>query len=454
MLRTILCPKCGAPVELDDAQTSALCTYCGTKSFATSPRGGGVVAAPRAGGAGVLIAVLALGILVVAGGVAGMLMLSPASPPPATLTPSPPMLAIAPTPSASPPVPVALPAPPRAITQVLQGVTPLVSDVDGNQQPELIVAIRSTLANTTTEHFAVFDPRTGAERARTPALDDLSAQLAAARGGRLVLAGSRGQLTAYDLVSGDQQWTTTLGDRVTAICDTRTPDALHVESDDERRLLVDLTTGRQTETREPCATLLARGAGQGDPRDRRDYSAPPGIEAIQCGGVRVMGSANFSVPDQCNARAHVRSDQLAGMVGHRMWRIDGGWLVFGVRQPGAYVPMVGRLGRGTNFVWKSEVPVSNPLDADTGGPRHVAMIGDTLLIGYETSGNPHSMLTAFATADGVRRFSTPLSATERIHAMVPVGDAVAVQIGDSVRVFAAADGSARTTIGEAEAPEE
>jgi|GEM_PF-2360477 len=447
MLRTILCPKCGAPVALDDAQASALCTYCGTKSFATSPRGGGVVAAPRAGGASLIIAIFAVA-MVAAGGAAGAIMLTAAPPVPPTPTPNPSMVELAPAPPATIPLPVTAPTPPRPITKAVQGVTPLVSDVDGNQQPELIVAIRSTLGDTTTEHFAVFDPRTGAERARTPALDDLSAQLAAARGGRLVLAGSRGQLTAYDLVSGDQQWTTTLGDRVTAICDTRTPDALHVESDDERRLLVDLTTGRQTETREPCATLLARGAGQGDPRDRRDYSAPPGIEAIQCGGVRVMGSANFSVPDQCNARAHVRSDQLAGMVGHRMWRIDGGWLVFGVRQPGAYVPMVGRLGRGTNFVWKSEVPVSNPLDADTGGPRHVAMIGDTLLIGYETSGNPHSMLTAFATADGVRRFSTPLSATERIHAMVPVGDAVAVQIGDNVRVFAAADGSARATIGE------
>lgn len=137
-----------------------------------------------------------------------------------------------------------------------------------------------------------------------------------------------------------------------------------------------------------------------------------------------------------------------GMVGHRMWRIEGGWLVFGVRQPGAYVPMVGRLGRGNTFVWKSEVPVSNPLDADTGGSRHVTMIGDTLLIGYETSGNPHAMLTAFGTADGVRRFSTPLSATERIRAMVAVGDAVAVQIGDNVRVFSAADGSARAVVGD------
>jgi len=450
MLRTILCPKCGAPVELDDAQASALCTYCGTKSFATSPRDRGVVAAPRSGGAGVLIAILALG-AIVAGGAVGAVMLTAAPPPPATFTPSPSMVEVAPTPPASTPTPFPVPAP-RAITKVLQGVTPLVSDVDGNQQPELIVAIRSTLGDTTTEHFAVFDPGTGAERARTSALDNLSGQLAAARGGRLVLAGSRGQLTAYDLVSGDQQWTTTLGDSVTAICDTRTAGALHVQSADERRLLVDLTTGRQTETREPCGTLLARGTGQGDPRDRRDYSAPPGIEAIQCGGVRVMGSANYSVPDQCKARARVNTDALDGMVGHRMWHIDGGWLVFGVRRPGAYVPMVGRLGRGSTFVWKSEVPVSNPLDADSGGPRHVAIIGDTLLIGYETSGNPHAMLTAFVLADGVRRFSAPLSATARIQAMVAVGDAVAVQIGDNVRVFAAADGSARATIGEVESP--
>ena len=389
-----------------------------------------------------------MGALLGLGGVGVLLLRSPtpSAPPAASTSPLIPSV-----PTLSPPLPPPAPEPPAevAVTEVLSNVTPFTSDVDGDQKLELIVGIESALAGASTKHFAVFDPHNGRERARTPAIEDLDDFLVAARGGRLVLAGKLGQLVSYDLVSGDLQWNSTLGDRATTLCEARAADALHVDTADNRHLLIDLTTGRQTETRDACGRVLARDDSDRDPRDRHDYTAPAGVDAYHCGNVRVMGSENFSVSDQCNARAHINSERLDGMVGHRIWKTEGGWLVFGVRQPGAYVPMVGRLGRGSAFVWKSEVPVSNPLQADTGGPRHVAIVGDALLVAYQMNAEPRSMLTSFALADGVRRFALPVSTTQRVTSMVPVGDALAVQIGDGVQVLAAADGSVRTTIGAA-----
>ncbi|MBK7775065.1 MAG: hypothetical protein IPI43_13190 [Sandaracinaceae bacterium] len=54
-----------------------------------------------------------------------------------------------------------------------------------------------------------------------------------------------GQLHAYDLVSGAEQWTSALADTVLAVCTTREGE-LHVATADQRQLLLDLTTGRQS----------------------------------------------------------------------------------------------------------------------------------------------------------------------------------------------------------------
>jgi hypothetical protein len=193
---------------------------------------------------------------------------------------------------------------------------------------------------------------------------------------------------------------------------------------------------------------LARAESARDPRDRRDYQAPADVESYACGGVRVMGDQNYTVSDACLARAHINSDRLDGMVGHRLWRQGSDWLVFGVRKPGAYVPMVGRLRRG-QFVWKSEVPAQNPLEAAEGGPRFSALAGDQLDIAYQSGRPARWSVTAFAAADGARRWTRELPEDLRggVNALGAADDRVFVQAGDALLLLDAAQGELKARVG-------
>lgn len=459
-LVTASCPRCGALVPVEPDSDRATCTYCGAVAIvaAAAPAPVPVPRAPSGSGsaAGIVVGLAVLGVVVVGMG-AGALMFVRSAPPapqsPSSVSAPPiPAMPVAPIPpmAASADVaPGAAPAPPPAEIHAMSGVVLLSLDVDGDHHPEIVAPVERVVDGERAAHYAVFDARTGGERAHTPPLADLRSALIAGLGNRLVIASQNGQLTGYDLVSGDQQWTTTLGDRVSLVCAPREPGSLHVETADERKLTVDLTTGRQTETRDGCGDhVLAKGPTGDDPRDRRDHTAPPGVEAWLCGGVTVMGSANFRVPDACLARGHVDTDRLDGMVGHRIWQLGRGWLVIGVRKPGAYVPMVGRLERGS-FLWKAEVPAANPLEAQEGGPRQVALIGDLLVAGYETGPHRNGVLTAFAVADGARRWTVSLPGDDGLDDLVTLDDAVVARTGEMLRVLALADGAVRATIGTA-----
>ncbi len=443
------CPKCGAAVPLD-ASDYVTCAYCGSRAFvqrtgAAPPADVPVIVVPSH--VPVVLA-LALGVLAVL--VAGGAMLATT----ATREPAPPASRPAAAPLPPPPV-VHAPEPPKPVepappvpqeVRVLPVPAPSYLDVDADGAPEVIAAVSFTTPDARETALAVFDGRTGALRVRTPALELAPSTLAVAYGARVVVASPNGQLTGYDLGSGDAQWTTTLGDRVAAICPGAAPTALLVASVDERRVALDLVTGAQSESRARCETPLATSGSWGDPRDRRDGSAPPGVEAYHCGGVTVMGSGSFRVPDACATHAHVNTDRLDGMVGHRLWKHDAGWIVFGVRTPGTYVPMVGRLARGARFAWKSEVPATNPLEAEQGGPRYAALAGDVLVVGYDGGGEPRFHLTAFAVEDGARRFDVGL-AEPSLHAISAAGEAVFVHAGDAVVAIDPSSGAVRFTVG-------
>lgn len=443
------CPKCGAEVPLSPGADRGTCGYCGTVAYVAGHgpvMPNAVPGLPSRSVAPTLVAAIAvLGVAVLCGGGFFVMMLR-SSPTPA----APPEVArqvAAPKPeeeepAAAAPVP-AEPAPAEPATTTIDSQI-FLSDVDGDGHPEIVATIESRASDESTTHYAVFDRATGAERARTPAIEDLHRKVAGVIGARLLLASDTGELVAYDLVTGAKQWTTGLGEQVSAICQPSEPGFAHVETDAERRLAVDLTTGRQTETSKPCGRLVASGRGMHDPRDRVDHSAPIGVEGILCGGVRVMGSENYSVPDACRARGHVDTDRLDGMVGHRLWKVGGATLVFGVRTPGAYVPMVGRVDRG-RLAWKSEVPLGNPLEAETGGPRHVAIAGDRVVIAYETGRDRASFVTAFAIADGTRAWTVPMPG--RLGSLLATDDGVVVQAAGELLVLDPASGATRARAG-------
>jgi hypothetical protein len=437
-LRNANCPSCAGDLQVDAQSDRVKCRYCGTTSFIAGrgkappdarlihvhmPRG--LVLALWFGSAALLVTGIVIAAALSSGEPRASLPLTPQ-------TPSVPAPAIQTPPPAPPPeLPVL-----RARTESAT----LLADVDHDGHAELLAPITVSLAGKTTQHYAFFESRSLRELARTPALPDLRRDLVGAIGNRLLIAYHDGQLTAFDLTSGNEQWSTALGERVLALRVAKSTDSAHVTTDAQRKLLIDLTTGRQSETRDAGGAVLASADSQSDPRDRRDHQAPEGIEAYRCGGVRVMGSANYSVPDACQARAHIDTDRLPGMVGHRLWKDGSAWLVFGVRAPGAFVPMVGRLARGA-FAWKSEVPVSDPLAAREGGPRFVALAAGRLFLGYETGRESAWFVTAFDVVQGTRLWTSPLPTPRgSLQALLAQSDRVFVLTGDALMAFEAGTG--------------
>jgi hypothetical protein len=135
------------------------------------------------------------------------------------------------------------------------------------------------------------------------------------------------------------------------------------------------------------------------------------------------------------------------MIGHRLWKLASGWLVFGIRKPGARVPMVGVISNG-KLTWKSEVPLDNPLEAEEGSPQRVGLAGDTVVLAYASGKERRPFVTAFTLA-GVRRWTTPLpESVKRIASLRVASDRVFVQAGSDLVALDSADGRIVISIGE------
>jgi len=446
-ITTAICPRCGAQLQPVPGNPQATCAYCGTTSFVEQQRThAGLPRVPVKSSAPLIIGVLGVGALVLLGATVSVLMLT-GGPEPTNVVATNAPTAVLPTPQVAPEAidsPNAIAhAPP---IEILTSLKPQLTDVDGDGADDVVVML-STSGSGSTEHYAAFSARTGRELSRTPAIADRNETVTVA--GRRLIAGSRsGQLTSYGLASGSQQWTTALGARVTTFCAAKSSDALLVRTDEQRTLAVDLTTGRQSETKEPCTVILTPG-DRNDPRDRHDYSAPRGTESYHCGGVTVMGSENYTVADQCLARAHVDTERLHGLNGSRLWKIEQNWLVLGIRKPGTRVPMVGLVVRG-KLAWKSEIPRDNPLEAEEGAPQHVGLSGPLVVAAFSTSKDRHPFVTAFTATDGIRRWTVPL--TDRsvsVSSLVTSASHVFVQADKQLFILDASTGKAVAELGTA-----
>lgn len=445
-LKTVHCPRCGAEVRLDAQKERATCAYCGTTSYVESAH---KVDAPVVVIKPHVTVYVSLGLALLAVAVTGATVIVPmvTRAPPAA-PPAAPLFSPAPTPALAVEPPVPEEPVEASVLRVQSYAEARLLDTDGDKTNELLVPVEQVLAGKTTRHFAIYELASGKLLRQTPALEDPAEALIAVAHNRLVLAQPLGQVLGYDLASGDPQWSTALGERVAALCeaDSKVADALQVVTDDGRSLLLDVKTGRQSPTKTTCRYPLAVSNGRHAPSDRRDYRAPRQLDAYQCGGVRVMGSDNYSVPDACKARAKVDSDRLDGVVAHALWRTGAGWLVLGVRKPGAYVPMVGVYERA-HWKWKSEAPAQNPLEAEQGGPRTPSLHGDSLVVSYGSGRPERQWLTRFDVRDGTRAWSVQLpESAQSLVAVAQDGSSVVVHANDAVRLLSIADGSLLRTI--------
>lgn len=291
-----------------------------------------------------------------------------------------------------------------AVERLETGRAPLLADLDGDGTTDIVVLAHLRQGERRWDAFAAFRGTDGELLWHVDAPEDARASVAAVVHGRLLLLTRTGQVLGHELAAGKQQWSTALGDRGLRFCAASEPDAVLVVTADERVLLLDVKTGKQTPTRPPatCGPVATdQEYDDHDPRDRSDARAPAGVLGVRCGSVRVMGSENFTVPDACRARAKFDPDRLGGLVAHALWQTPGGWLVIGVRDPGTHTPLVARV-QGKALAWKADVPEGNPLLASEGGPSAITLAGDVIVAGYRLQTGSHEFLTAFALPDGKR----------------------------------------------------
>jgi hypothetical protein len=301
--------------------------------------------------------------------------------------------------------------------------------------------------------YAAFDGSTGKVLWRTASLGRSTSSLRATLvDQRLLIVNESGQLTGYDLANGTQQWTTALGERWHAFCNAKEPETVNVITVDERSIAVDIKTGKQgnISKAKPCeASRIDQTIHEWDsPRDRRDHSAPEGIQAIRCGSTRVLGSENYFVPDACSAKTHVDSDDMGGINASSLWTVTEGMLILGVKTPGSRIPMLG-LWSKSKLAWKVEVPEGNPLDCNESAMRLATLSEDRVITTYTNKKTDIATLTAFAIASGARLWSTgiPKDLGRLLHLAVESGQLWVEVDGsstkDAILVFDATTGKFR-----------
>ncbi|HEV8245331.1 MAG TPA: PQQ-binding-like beta-propeller repeat protein [Polyangiaceae bacterium] len=436
------CPRCGANVSALAGQDYVTCTHCGTTTELPRQDAGARYAAPNAPSStssfpiGCAIGALALLVVLVLGAGLG-LFLWQGSTAGAAATSAGSGLAASPAGARSPAL-TTTPEKPVRPPRLDARHGPLLADLNGDGAMDFVSAATIHEDKGLSHRYLAFDGKSGQELWRTKDLgsDALGADSVLEQF-RLLLVDRTGKLTAYDGRTGAEQWSTVLGERLRRFCRAPEPDSVRVLLADERNILLDVKTGRQTQVGgkpkcEPANTSQDDEFSH-DPADRSDPRAPRGVKSVVCGSVRVMGDQNFTLPEQCSAQVHVDPDRLAGMGAHALWQHDGGFLVLGFRKPGTRIPMLGFVKAG-KLVWSSDVPESNPLAVREGSPDQVTLDGERIVTAYEPqSGDISAGVTAFDALSGRRLWNVHLPGKLRsISHIDATGRTVLISVSDGI----------------------
>jgi hypothetical protein len=453
----MICPRCGASLPPSPGAAYVTCHYCGTQSpvnVAPVPPGAPVASQKKSGfplGASIALAV---GLVVAGGGAVAAFLLSGPVPKP-TRTVSTAVLAreVAKTGGVSAPSsPTAASSPSAAPAPTIESrFTPLVSDINGDGAEDFVVVGSVRDPGYTLRYFG-FDGVTGNELFRTKDLgSSVTSSQAVLVHERLLIADNAGKVTAFDPKSGDEQWSTTLGDRVSHFCVAKEPESARALTADDRVIALDVKTGRQTPVPGKPKCEREKTSARDSfklPEDRSDPRAPSGVKSVVCGSVRVMGDRNFVVPDQCPIQTGINPDRLDGMSASAFWKVGKGWLVLGFRKPGTRIPMLG-YHAGGKLVWKREVPPKNPLAAFEGPPSKVALAKDRVFAAFDVKDSSSgSGITALDLATGAPSWAVVFKEKrESVSHLVATGETVVALVDGRALGFGAADGKKRFTIG-------
>jgi outer membrane protein assembly factor BamB len=332
---TIRCPTCNAALHVGETVTSVVCTYCHTPCriqqrtrIFQMPRPlvgppSMPVARTPVRAAPMIVAGVAASVALM-GAMSAFLFVGTASyTPPSSLASG--STAEAPAPE-----------PPKEHYQWTSG-KPLLRDLDGDGESDLIGMIR-VFANSKQLHFlAAYSGATGQALWRTEALPaplDGQSRIAVA-GEHLLVWSQDGKLHGYQLGGGASSWIAELGEKVAELCEGPYAGAVRVITADDRARDVRLSTGELADV-EPVSRRKLYAACRAIPNDNNH-------------------SYGQLISDSWRRLPNVRGMSSSAMVKRGELTI-----VAGGKSPGTAVPMLARLD-GKDVKWKVELPSKDPL---------------------------------------------------------------------------------------------
>ncbi len=358
----IKCPKCSAPVPISADATSVICRYCGGTSViergqttATPGSTPGVAApgAPARGLRNLVLAMVALGVIGVAGGLA--LSRSQNAAPAGAGRPNSSSL--------------------RFIDQ------PMLADVNGDG---VLDVLGQVLAPKMIPMLASFDGNTGAELWRSEPLTKDAADSSSLRGvllGRVISVDTLGKVQAYDLRTGTPSWSTLLGEKARSICEGA--GIIVIATTDKQRHGLDPTTGKNRELAPdaPCAPVFSSG---------RDIK--PGYRIVGWSEMEELGLPGMTEVEGLKARRALVPDG------------PGPRFMLGQRDKGTAVAMVAAVDEHKKVLWKDIVPGVDPLTTAV-NPLSIeaAVIDGKLVVPYALKARDAGVrIACFSVATGER----------------------------------------------------
>lgn len=275
-------------------------------------------------------------------------------------------------------------APARPERLLWRSARPLLRDLDGDGDDDLIGLLDVYADSRTLRHIAAFSGKDGHPLWRSPVLPDgLGTQARLALAGELaLLSGDDGEVHAYQLDGGAPAWSLPVGERVELLC--RLPDAgqVRVITKDEQARDVALATSAATAVTGKSRRQLWRGCDEIPNDDNNPYGLVPYDPFDRLPNVRGL-----------YPRYYVRRGDTA--------------LISGGKAPGTGIPMV-VLRKGKEVVWRAELPSSDPLTSRM-DEKILFFDARVALATYTTQSSAgESRLVALSTTDGHRLWEAPL----------------------------------------------
>jgi outer membrane protein assembly factor BamB len=339
---SIRCPTCNAALQVSDDATMVTCTYCHTPCRiqarsriwqrplqVSAPPNLPVARAPVRTGAMVVLGMATA--MVVASGAAGVVLLTTGDLGEQAEVRS-----------------LSTPMEPRtdskkssdrsATREILHWNSrrPLLRDLDGDGNDDLIGRIQLLGSSTPPTHLAAFAGNDGHALWRSAAISarvGTSPKIALA-GELVLLTGDDGKLRSYAVADGGERWVAELGEKVAMICNLAAPGMIRVVTEDDRGRDLQLSDG---------AIIEVRGKSRRQLRSCEEIATDDDVY----GGLTPYDPFR-------------RLPSVAGMYTRFSVRRGEVTLISGGKSPGTGVPMVARRD-GRQVIWRAELPSSDPL---------------------------------------------------------------------------------------------